>query len=165
MADGASGIAERVGEDAHDAAFDADPLRHLAGYAALRAHLRLRACFDAGIGEPMDLRPVEFTLLCTLAARGPLTGKALAEALDVRAPNLTPIVERLAGRDLVSRERNRDDGRSVLFRLTPAGRRLQRRALEASRTMEAAALECLNPQERRQFIDLAWRIVERSPAT
>jgi DNA-binding MarR family transcriptional regulator len=141
-----------------------EPLGHLAGYAALRAHLVLRECFEQAIGGPMALRPVEFTLLCRLAAEGPMPAKALAEALALHAPNLTTIVERLAERGLVSRERNRLDRRSVLIALTPAGRRLQRRALDVSRTMEDERLSVLSPAEREQFRALAWRIVDSGAA-
>ncbi|MEZ5657002.1 MAG: MarR family transcriptional regulator [Burkholderiaceae bacterium] len=136
-----------------------DPLAHLAGYAALRVHLVLRECFEREIGEPMDLRPVEFTLLSRLARDRALTAKALAEALAVRAPNLTAIVERLTERGLIRRERNHEDRRSVLIRLTPAGRRVQKRALEVSHTMERERLAALSEAEREQFLALAWRIV------
>ncbi|MEZ5649468.1 MAG: MarR family transcriptional regulator [Burkholderiaceae bacterium] len=136
-----------------------DPLSHLVGYAALRVHLVLRECFEQEIGGPLDLRPVEFTLLSRLASHGALTAKALAEVLAVRAPNLTPVLERLSERGLIQRERNRDDRRSVLIRLSPAGRRLQKRAMEVSHTMEREALGGLAPAERERFLQLAWRIV------
>lgn len=133
-------------------------LAHLIGYAVVRADLVLSGAFKNSIGRTMNLRPVEFALLTLLADNGPVPQKVLAASLSIAAPNLTVIVNRLMARDLISTARNEFDGRSVLVGLSPAGKRLQAKAWQASKTIEADALSALSKAEQKTLQSLLWRV-------
>jgi DNA-binding MarR family transcriptional regulator len=66
-------------------------------------------------------------LLALLDHEGPLTAGDLSEALRVSRPAITRMVSGLEEDGLVRRSTNMLDGRSVVTRITPAGRRLLNR--------------------------------------
>lgn len=72
------------------------------------------------------------------------------------------LVDRLAGRALVERQRSPDDGRVTILQLTPAGAELAKRAHQASRTMEDGLLQALTPGERALLSRLLHKL---APAT
>lgn len=66
-------------------------------------------------------------LLALLDHEGPLTAGDLSEELRVSRPAITRMVSGLEDDGLVRRSTNMLDGRSVVTRITPAGRRLLNR--------------------------------------
>jgi DNA-binding MarR family transcriptional regulator len=142
--------AETVGEPvaAADAALDTSAIDHLLGFRLALAEVGTRRVFQHHIGAPFELRPVEFTVLLLLRGNPGATPKRLARTLRLSPPNVTVLVDRLAARELVQRERSPDDGRATILRLTGHGADLAQRAWSASRTMEAGLLKALTPGER-----------------
>jgi MarR family transcriptional regulator, organic hydroperoxide resistance regulator len=69
----------------------------------------------------------QFLTMVVLWERDPRTVKELGRALRFDSGTLSPLLKRLEAAGFVTRERNADDERSVLVRLTPAGRRTRRR--------------------------------------
>ncbi len=81
------------------------------------------------------LKPLELTfaryevlMLLSFSKRGALPMTKIGERLLVHPTGITKLVDKLEARDLVRREPNPADRRGVLVRVTPAGRRLGRRA-------------------------------------
>ena len=68
-----------------------------------------------------SLSLVHLHVLTVLEARGPLSMKKLAEELDVSVASLTGIVDRMASRGLVERQREPDDRRVIVVHPTEAG--------------------------------------------
>jgi DNA-binding MarR family transcriptional regulator len=139
-------------------AIDHSALGHLLGYAMARADVHVRPAFQACIGEPLQLRPVEFSLLVLLLSNEDVTQTRLTRALAMSAPNLTTLVDRLVERGLVERVRSEQDRRAQLVCLTAAGRALATRAHELSRTMEDEALCALSAAERAILLELLHRV-------
>jgi len=137
-------------------------LRHLAGYQAAQADIALKRAFHARIGEPFGLRPVEFTILALVAHNPGVTGKQLAQALAVTAPNITLLLDRMSERGLVERVRSETDRRAQNIHLTRAGAALAQRTLAVSRTMEREVLGHLSEGERVMLLELL-RKVARQP--
>jgi DNA-binding MarR family transcriptional regulator len=81
------------------------------------------------------LSRTEIGVLNTLG-RGPRRITELAALERLAQPTMTQLVKRLESEGLVARERQADDGRVVLARLTPAGTA----ALQQFRTSASAAL-------------------------
>jgi DNA-binding MarR family transcriptional regulator len=100
--------------------------------AAIHLLRRLRR-EDAASG----LTAPRLSALSVVVFAGPLTIGTLAAAEQVRPPTMTRLVAALVRAGLVVRETSPADGRAVLVRATPAGRRL----LEAGRDRRTAALE------------------------
>ena len=80
------------------------------------------------------VRPAEYAVYSQLAAAA-LTPRELSARLGVTPSTLTGLLEGLARRDHIVRERDPADGRSYRVRLTDAGREQHRHALGGFRLM------------------------------
>jgi DNA-binding MarR family transcriptional regulator len=72
----------------------------------------------------------EVLMLLLFSRRGRLPLGKVGERLQVGAASVTNAIDRLEADGLVDRQTNPADGRGVLASLTPAGRRLARRATD-----------------------------------
>jgi DNA-binding MarR family transcriptional regulator len=98
-------------------------------------------------------------LLALLDHEGPLTAGEVAEELRVTRPAITRMVSGLEEDGLVRRSTNLLDGRSVVIRLTPAGRRLLNRG-RANR-VRAMAMRMRGRSERElSQIETGLRLLE-----
>jgi DNA-binding MarR family transcriptional regulator len=91
----------------------------------------------------------EFDVLATLRRSGSpyrLTPTALFSALMVTSGTMTHRLQRLESRGLIERLPNPEDARSLLVQLTPQGRQLVDRAVEAHLDTERALLAPLSAQ-------------------
>lgn len=140
------------------AGLDQAVLGHVLGYQLARASIHTRAAFQRAIGEPLRLRPVEFTILQLLRHNRRATQKQLARALAITAPGMTVLLDRLETRGLIRRERNEHDKRSVFVRLDEAGEDLAEASMRASRDMEIEVLHGLSAGERLMLFELLDRV-------
>jgi DNA-binding MarR family transcriptional regulator len=145
-----------------DESIDQSCLAHLLGYQLARADIPARQVFARHIGEPMGLRPVEFTLLVLVSANPGVTAKRLAQALAVAAPNITIVLDRLCERGWVERVRSEADRRAQHIHLTLAGQKLVRRALAVSRTMEQELVRHLTDGERAMLLELLQKVARQT---
>lgn len=103
----------------------------------------------------------ESDVLFTLRrAAGPLTAGALLRASMVTSGAITNRIDRLETRGLVERIRDTDDRRSVLIRLTPAGRALIDGLHEAHLANEARLFQGMPVEERAQLTRLLRTLLE-----
>jgi DNA-binding MarR family transcriptional regulator len=115
-------------------------LRHVLGYQLAQATIVTAAIFRREVGEPMQLTPVDYSVL-TLAAENPGGSLArIARALSVTPPHVTAIVDRLEARGLVARKGSSQDRRAIGLSVTRAGADMVRRATERIVAAEEAAL-------------------------
>ncbi len=133
-------------------------LTHVLGYQVVQADIPLKKVFFKHIGEPLGLRPVEFTILVLLAFNPGATGKQLAQTLAVTAPNITIVLDRMSEKGLLERVRSETDRRAQNIHLTPAGEKLARRAHQASKTMENDVLRHLSEGERVMLLELLQKV-------
>ena len=83
----------------------------------------------------------------------------LRRALALSHPGVVRLADRLQARGLVERHRTERDGRAVALRLTPAGRRAADAALAARGEAIGAALETLEPAQRRALAPMLERML------
>jgi DNA-binding MarR family transcriptional regulator len=76
----------------------------------------------------LGLTYVQYIVLLVLWERDGQTVRELGERLFLDSGTLTPVLKRLERSGLIARARRAADERTVEQRLTPAGRRLKRRA-------------------------------------
>jgi DNA-binding MarR family transcriptional regulator len=136
---------------------DQTGLTHLVGYAATRASLQLKKTFQQHLG-PLDLKAVEYSLLIVVANNPGANLKQIGRALEISAPNLAVLIDRLEARGVVKRVRGSADRRQTHVQLTRAGRELHRRALALAQTMEQDATKVLSDAERALLIELLLRV-------
>ena len=90
-------------------------------------------------------------LLQQIAAESDLSVNELAARAMTHQSTASVVLSRLERRGLVQRVRSPDDARSVVLRLTPAGRRLLRRAPAPATSAIVAAIGRLSPREVRML--------------
>lgn len=120
---------------------------------ALDAYIKLMRCARS-VSERADdsLRSMGFTesqfgVLEMLLHLGPLHQHIIGEKLLLSRANITLLVDQLARRRLVRRERDREDRRRVLVQLTPEGRRKIERLFPSHARHLARAFSILEPAE------------------
>ena len=115
-------------------------LQMVLGYQLAQASIVTDAIFRTEVGEPLELRPVEYTVMMLVAENPGGSPARLARALAVTPPHITAIVERLVSRGLVQRKASDEDRRSQILTVTRAGADLVRKATERIVAAEQAAL-------------------------
>lgn len=143
---------------ADSGSLDQSCLGHLLGYQVTQANIACRKVFTRHIGAPLKLSPVEFTILMLVAQNPDTTQKHLSQALVVSAPNVTALLDRMSGRELLARVRSKTDRRSQHVRLTRKGLALMRTAREVSLTMERDLPGHLSEAERALLAALLRRV-------
>lgn len=101
-----------------------------------------------------DLQLWEFDILATLRRSGCLTAGTLVKASMVTSGAITNRIDRLVARDLVTRDVDPDNRRSVLIDLTPRGRTLVDDILGGHVDNENRLLASLDPNDRERLADL-----------
>lgn len=104
---------------------DADRVRE-----SLRSYVKLLRAGKAVLAriEPLlaaeGLTPTQLGVLEAILHKGPLSQRQLVRKVLTSAGNMTDVIDKLAARGLVSRQRSMADRRAVSVALTPAGRAL-----------------------------------------
>ncbi|WP_148573220.1 MarR family winged helix-turn-helix transcriptional regulator [Nocardioides caldifontis] len=126
---------------------------------------RASRLLERGVDRVLDQRGVgggEFDILATLRRTGApyrLTPGQLVRSSMVTSGAVTARLDRLVAKGLVTRETDPDNRRSVLVTLTPRGRRLVDRAVEAHVANEEELLSGLSGREREQLAGLLRRLL------
>jgi MarR family transcriptional regulator, lower aerobic nicotinate degradation pathway regulator len=127
------------------------------GFLLRRAYQRASANLVERIGDHRLTAP-QFATLARLYERGALPQNRLGRLVVMEPANIRDVVQRLKRRRLVATERDPEDGRQLLIRLTPGGHALVQRLLPVERTATAETLAPLAPAERRVLCDLLRRL-------
>jgi len=138
-------------------------LHEVLGYQFAQASIVTGQVFDTTVGGPMELRPVEYTVLSLVHENPGVSARQLATALAVTPPNITMWIDKLEQRGLVVRERSATDRRAQHLRTTPQGSRTARDATAAVRAAEAAQIDALTPAERAMLIELLTKVARCRP--
>jgi DNA-binding MarR family transcriptional regulator len=118
-----------------------------------RTYDRLRALEDS-LFSSHDLTAQQYNALRLLrgVSPGTLPTLALAERLVSRAPDITRLLDKLAERGLIERQRPADNRRTVRIGITPSGLALLEKLDEPVRDCHARQLGHLKPAELKQLI-------------
>lgn len=137
---------------------DASALKHVLGYQLAQAAVVCNQVFRRSVGEPLQLRPVEYTVLQLIGANPGCSAVRLARALAVTKPNITMWVDRLLERGLIERQPSATDKRSHELRASAAGLRLVEQATAAVLAAESQALGHLSVGERSILAELLHKL-------
>ena len=107
-------------------------LSEMAGFRLRLAYVAISRHFSS-VMAPLDLTQKQLGVLWLIGANGGVSQVALAGALSMDRASMMAIVDRLEGRELLVRERSKQDGRRQELYLTAKGRKLlaQSRAVMA----------------------------------
>ncbi|MGV8894966.1 MAG: MarR family winged helix-turn-helix transcriptional regulator [Rhodoglobus sp.] len=78
--------------------------------------------------EPLGLTHPQYLVMLSLWERSPRTVRDIGQALRLEPATLSPLLKRLESAGLLTRQRNREDERSLDVDLTAAGRSLRAKA-------------------------------------
>jgi DNA-binding MarR family transcriptional regulator len=135
------------------------PLWARPGYLLRRLHQIHYALFFEECAE-FDITPVQYGLLTTLSANPDLDQNSIARELGIDRTNVADVINRLSRRGLVERRRGEVDKRTMLARLTPAGKRVTKDMYLAMQKAQERLLEPLLPAERHAFISTLIRLID-----
>lgn len=133
------------------------------GHHIACARVTTHTTFVKHIGQPLDLRPVEYSMLMLLHANVQVTPKQLAQSLALSAPNLTILLDRLQERGIIQRVRSEVDRRSQHVMLTDAGHALVQDARDRTAPMESELDGSLSRAERAMLIELLAKVARYRP--
>jgi MarR family transcriptional regulator, organic hydroperoxide resistance regulator len=126
---------------ARRAAADWLALDHQLCFALYAASLAMTKAYKPLL-EPLGLTYPQYLVMLVLwegeAGAGAPSVSQLGERLSLDSGTLTPLLKRLEAQALLQRQRDAEDERRVLLRLTPAGRALKVRALAVPKTIACA---------------------------
>jgi DNA-binding MarR family transcriptional regulator len=137
-----------------------DPGRidHLLGYQIALASIPTNTLFKKYIGDDFQVSKVEFTILMLLSSNDSVTPKRLSSAMNLPAPNLTLVLDKLERRHLLSRVRSDSDRRVTQLSLAPEGKRMVKRMQPVVDDMETELLKYLSPAETAMLFELLKKI-------
>ncbi len=126
------------------------------GHILRRASQRHASIFSSNMVG--GLTPTRFAALAMLLEKGPLSQNALGRHTAMDIATIKGVVDRLAGKELVSVSPDPNDGRRHLIELTDKGEKLVSEAIPVGRDISAETLEMLSHEEQSQLLELLRRI-------
>lgn len=120
----------------------------------LRSLRRITRCIDLHSRQLVNtygLTGPQLVCLRTIGKTGEMTPSRLAKEVALSQPTVTGIIDRLAARQLVRRERSTSDRRVVTVQITDAGRALIDAAPSPLQERFARRLGALTPAERENI--------------
>lgn len=138
-------------------------LANIVGFHIARARVVTNAVFQQHLGDPLNLRPAEYSLLMLLHANDTLTPKQLSVGMGLSAPLLTALLDKVQQRGLIERVRSTVDRRSMAITLTEEGKTFTQHLADATPKMESAMEHLLTPGERAILIELLDKISTHRP--
>ena len=137
--------------------------------AALDAYIKLQRAAESILersGEALrscGLTVSQFGVLEALYHLGPLTQKELAGKILKTAGNMTMVIDNLEKRELVKRERCKEDRRNVYVHLENTGRDLVRRIFPVHVKDILAEMDVLTAAELRELCRLCKKLGIKEP--
>jgi DNA-binding MarR family transcriptional regulator len=136
-------------------------LNQILGYQLAQAAIVTYAVFERLVGSPLDLRPVEYTILTLVKENPGVSPAQLSKALAVTRPNITSWIDRLEKRGLVRREKNVSDRRAQHLRTTERGSALAAKTTRLLADGERQAFSTLTPVEQMMLAELLHKLARR----
>jgi len=118
-----------------------------------RAANAVRNHLEGSVLRPHDLTWTAFVVLWVTWIWEPIETRQIANEGGFSRATLSGVLTTLEGRGFVKRERSDTDGRLVLVRLTPAGRRLMKRLFPLFNEQERALVASIPERRRAEAAD------------
>jgi DNA-binding MarR family transcriptional regulator len=140
-------------------------LDDLVGYALRRAQIAIYVDFETALG-PLDMTPQRFSAMVVIAENagrtggriGGITQRDLGRVLGIARSGVVQVVDALAARDWVTRERDAEDARAWRLMLTDAGRKHLAAVRRHVRAHDRRIARDLSEPERETLIGLLAKL-------
>jgi MarR family transcriptional regulator, lower aerobic nicotinate degradation pathway regulator len=136
---------------------------------AMPGHL-LRRCHQIAVAlfldecAPLDLTPLQYSVLIALAEHGPCDQASLGGLTAIDRTTAQVVCGNLSKLGLVTRTRSRVDKRAKIIAITPAGRELLRAAVPLVERTQQRIVAPLTPRERERLTRLLGKIADKNNA-
>lgn len=141
-----------------DAEVASRPYRRVPAYLIRRLQMISNAIVAEELeGEGMSVS--EWAVLTMIENHPEIDQSRLAEVASIDRTNTGRLVDQLEAKGLVERRPNHSDRRVWLLRCTPLGQKTRKRLRPRTLATQDALLSCLEPAQRKVFIDLMLRVV------
>jgi len=137
---------------------DLSALRAILGFAVRMAQLRLYERFHRELWRRHHVHPGAFTALVAIGRNPGVRPGRLADALAVKRPNMTKLLDALSRRGWVERRGQAGDGRGVALYLTGAGERRMARVMAEVQAVDRESTAVLSRRERALALTLLNKI-------
>jgi DNA-binding MarR family transcriptional regulator len=160
---GANGTAARRGRGAVPAS-DVEPVRYgpLANWIGFHLRMAQTASFQAFAREAAEVeltQPGRFATLTLIGHNPGISQTALSRANGRDKSTLTPLLNDLVKRGLITREKTQEDRRTYRLTLTADGEVLLRRLTDCARRHEANIERVIGRSDRARFLRTLRRIM------
>jgi DNA-binding MarR family transcriptional regulator len=137
-------------DSSRDQAGEAIDLGPFGGWIGFQLRMAQIASFQgfARHAQGIGLSPGRFAALVLIDRNPGISQTALSRAIGSDKSTLTPVLDGLVKRGLISRERTRADRRLYELKLTDAGRKAMRAMFERAQRHESELDEIVGPRER-----------------
>lgn len=135
------------------------PLWERPGFLVRRLHQIHSALFLEEC-KAFNITPVQYGLMSTLLQHSGSDQRSLGVEIGIDRTNVADVLERLAERGLVRRERSETDRRSMNAYLTDEGRELVEQMYASMAQAQQRLLEPLAPEFRPAFLAMLTQLVE-----
>ena len=125
-----------------------------------RAANAVRNHLERTVLQPHDLTWTAFVVLWVTWIWEPVETRVIADEGGFSKATLSGVLTTLEGRGLVTRERSDADGRLVLVRLTPTGRRTMKKLFPLFNEQEQAVVSTLPKGDLPQAADMLRLLCE-----
>ena len=116
---------------------------------------------EARVLKHYGLSPVGHDILTVLRdAGGSLPARRVADAISTASPDLTRLLQRLAAKELIGRERDTRDKRVMLVSLTDAGRDLLQQVAGPIGSLHKQMMGRLKKGERKELVRILAALEE-----
>jgi DNA-binding MarR family transcriptional regulator len=133
----------------------------LAGWVGFNLRMAQAAAFQAfsRLAQEIGTRPGRFATLMLIGRNPGISQTALSRANGRDKSSLTPVLNDLVRRGLISRRRTRADQRAYRLSLTPAGRRLLAGLTRCARAHERTLDRIIGARAQKDFLRTLKRII------
>ena len=141
-----------------------DSFRAMPGHLIRRAHQVSTAIFaQEMVRQGIDLTPVQFAALSTIAGEPGLDQASVAARAAVDRATIGGVIDRLVDKGLVARQVSQTDRRARVLRLTDSGADVLARVQGAVAAVQDTLCAGLSETERATLATLLHRIAENHP--
>lgn len=143
----------------HDSSTDSFIENYLAFLLAKTSHL-VSSQFHAKL-KALGVSISSWRILASLRDHDRNVGE-LADMVLLNQPTLSKMLDRLQGKDLVERNRDGNNRRSVVISLTPAGRRMVEQLIPLANEHEARVFAHLSKRQRSDLVAMLRSTLEHN---
>ena len=136
-------------------------IHRMAGHQIRRLNQISQAVFRERMAAAgIDLTPVQYAVLATLAAHPDLDQASLAAEIAYDKVTIGGVIDRMVAKGLVDRRPSPTDRRAKAVRLTDTGDALFARVRPEVWDLQGDILAGLDAEDRRRFLDLLARLTD-----